>query len=191
MKKKNKSSDLDKASIVNRAGGKLMARGRFAEALSCFHKALDFYGKCGQDRKESLAALNNNTGHAYASLQKPDKALPFFTRAMELRQALGDREGAAWQRANMGSALRDLENFPEAVEEYRQALLIFEGLKLGAAAADQHANLGYAFAMEGDAARAVAHYEKAAEAYERKQDHQRAKACRQNIAAMRGRDLGD
>ncbi|MEW5735287.1 MAG: tetratricopeptide repeat protein [Thermodesulfobacteriota bacterium] len=171
---------------MNRAGGKLMSRGRFAEALSCFYKALDFYGKCGQDNKQSLAALSNNIGHAYVSLQKPEKALLFFSRAAELREALGDTEGLAWQHANVGSALRDLGDFREAARHYLEALMLFESAGASAPACDQHANLGYALAMLGDTVRAIGHYEAAVSGYSASDDRDRAEACKRNIAALRG-----
>ena len=68
----------------------------------------------------------NNIGHALLGLRRPGEALGYLGRALEIRQATGNRYGQGITESTLGDACRELSRFEDAVAHYERARAALE-----------------------------------------------------------------
>jgi len=101
------------AAGFNERGNFLADRGRHAEAMLCYRKALEM--------DPGFAGAWSNLGIACKDQGMFDQAVSFYRRAIELQPDFA----AAWN--NLGIALKELGRRDEAVQCYRRALELSSG----------------------------------------------------------------
>lgn len=81
-----------------------------------------------ENRDERLlgrAAAINNIGNIYSDLGKPDEALKFLEKALEIDRRIGYEQGIAIDLGNIGAIYSDLGKPDEALKFLKEALEIF------------------------------------------------------------------
>jgi tetratricopeptide (TPR) repeat protein len=130
-----------------------------AAALDAASVLVGVAGDLGDAGGESRARRVRAQALAYAN--RFDEALDELTRSANLAGAAGDTEAAARARLSMVHALARLGRLDEAVAAGEAALRGFHELGDALWAAKAEANLGGTRRMIGDAAAALAHFDRA------------------------------
>jgi CHAT domain-containing protein/uncharacterized protein HemY len=97
-------------------------------------KALDYYNQALRFALETedriaLATLFNNTGDIHRKQAEHEKALVFYSRALDIVRAAGDRAKEASTLGNIAISQRALGNLPQARAGIESALNILESLR--------------------------------------------------------------
>ena len=91
------------------------------EAAIRAEKAICIRSEKSQYRRGAAQALNN-IGVAFYNMEKSDSALLYHTRALDLRQKLGDKSAIAASYMNIGNAYDGMGNRTSALNYYSWAL---------------------------------------------------------------------
>lgn len=94
-------------------GTALQWKGRFADAIETFKKALEM-----ELPEEAKGTINYNLGNAYKEQKKYEEAIPFYLKAIEINPESDDRH------FNLGQCYLALMRFDEAIAAYEAALKI-------------------------------------------------------------------
>ena len=74
-----------------------------------------------------LAQAYNNRGNAYFRLNRYEKAIEDFDKALKLRETLPDRGARVYH--SLGETMKEMENFEEAAHAFKTAGIIYFSLK--------------------------------------------------------------
>ncbi len=102
--------------------GRLLAEGRYAEAVDAFQEALTAYRALGDRYGEAIAL--GDLGNAYSRLDRPDDAAEAFVQAATMLRAMGDRHHEAAALAGAGRNHAALAKHAEAIEAYERAMSV-------------------------------------------------------------------
>ena len=104
----------------------------YNKALEWLQSSLNLTEKLlGDDT--NLARCYNAIGNCYYGLEKPKKALEFYTKALEMRKKLSGSEkhyDMPVYKNQIGTVHEDLGEYEEAVKWYKDALRLLEELKI-------------------------------------------------------------
>ena len=126
---------------------------KFEEAVALFH-ALD-------TPQAGEASAVNSIGEIYFGFGERQKALEYFTQALELRRALKDQAGEALQLNNLGVANQALGNMQKALEYFSQALSVHRATGDRYEEAITLNNMGHLYDVLGEKQKALDYYNQA------------------------------
>jgi len=132
--------------------------GRVFHSQNNFAKALEFYEKSlplseQLPEKRLLATVLVNTGAAHRNLGKPELALKFFTRVLELAKASKDT-GVMTARQNLGGIYREQGNFSAALEQLNEVLRLSEERQLSTWKSRTLIDIGLVYRDQGNQTKA-------------------------------------
>jgi len=175
------------AQIANSRGILEWHRANFKKADTWYVKAVE-YGIEKTD-PDSAADLHSNRGLIEWKTGRLDKARQCFQHALRLQAKTGNRFGEAITRMNLGIMQENLGRFEQAAKTYRDTLQLAETIHYMPVITASHANLGNLYIVLGNAAQALDHSARSAEAAERSRDPRGQAIALENLALshlMRG-----
>ena len=104
----------------------------FNKALECLKSSLNLTEELLKV-DTNLARCYNAIGNCYYGLEKPDKSLEFYKRALKMREELSGSEyhyDMPVYKNQIGTVHEDLEEYEEAIECYKDALRLLEDLRI-------------------------------------------------------------
>jgi len=139
-------------------GGALRQRGRLVEARAHFESALRL-------SREEMAVLTearalDDLGRLEGVEGNHEEALRLHREALELREAVGNRQAQSSSRLRMGEALIALGRIDEALESLHAAHQLAEAAGAKPRAAEIDHALSRAYEKQGDAERALHHFKR-------------------------------
>ncbi len=96
------------------------------EAIQRYQTALEAHGDLLEDHTK--AAVFNNLGNIYLTIDEPEKALPFFEKAYEKALQSGQQELVAHSLAQSGRSKLSLNRYPEAAGDARLSAELYKQL---------------------------------------------------------------
>ncbi len=153
------------ADALNGLGGIDILRGRFRDAATQFHAALERYGRCGD--RAGQARVQHNLGVTEQWLHDARSAAGYFRQAVAGFEDVGQGLGAALALADLADAEADLGNHDQAAEHLQRALPVLHdaGHQLGEA--QVLARIGSLHLRRGQLAEAADSYRPALEIFRR------------------------
>ena len=168
----------------------LLASGRVEVSAGNSQAGLDFLNSAyslatqfGND--EAKAAVEQQMGLAYLSLNKLDEALKNFTAALEIRKKLGLAKGVASSLNMIATVQNKLGNSSEALADYKESLASYQriGDKHGTALIQM--NLGSYYADHAKYEEALKSTTEALTLYREMGDEARQALCLNNLGSIR------
>ena len=105
----------------------------YKKALECLQSSLDLTKELLKV-DTNLARCYNAMGNCYYGLDKPQKALEFYTKALKMRQELSEGSESHYDmpvyKNQIGMVHEDQGEYDKAVECYKDALRLLEELKI-------------------------------------------------------------
>ena len=105
----------------------------YKKALECLQSSLDLTEELLKV-DTNLARCYNAMGNCYYGLDKPQKALEFYTKALKMRQELSEGSESHYDmpvyKNQIGMVHEDQGEYDKAVECYKDALRLLEELKI-------------------------------------------------------------
>jgi tetratricopeptide (TPR) repeat protein len=145
------------ASVLNSVGLQQYEENAHSNAIATFEKALEIIG----DGNTGLrATVLGNLALAQSKLGDSRSAVSNFSRALEIEDAIGNREGVIYQLRNLGHLYVELGQHGSAIQPLQRATDLEKGI---ASAQTRAETLG----LLGDALAAVNRVDDAHEAYRR------------------------
>ncbi|WP_405648645.1 tetratricopeptide repeat protein [Streptomyces sp. NBC_00019] len=151
------------ANALNNLGIALRRTGRVEEAIKAHSRARDINHTAEDSQR--LGSSWGNLGIALREAGRVDEAIAAHTRALELYQAVRDRQREARAWHNLGTALRAAGRAEEAVEAYGEAVAIHQDFEDWYRAGQGLRGLARVHEHLHDAARAVAYWLQAVDAF--------------------------
>lgn len=159
-----RSDDAAGQAIIHRILGCIHIHlGRYGEAHSYLHQALDLYGRLGDDA--GLAHVHRHFAWALNEQGRQREALPHAERALDLHRIAGNGLGQGRALNAVGWFHAQLGDYGQAVRYCRQALGLQTALGDQYGEAETLDSLGFAYAHLGGHGDAVACYLRARELY--------------------------
>jgi tetratricopeptide (TPR) repeat protein len=149
---------IARATSLNQRGTTLSNMGRLEAAIESYAEALVIYRAVGMRRHE--AHTLNDMSSVFTALGEFEEALAHGKSALKLDQSLGDRAGIAHMLANIGQCYSDLGDVDRADNYLAKALKIAEQTGDSAAACHAAVSWGQAKLLRGNAAAALALFER-------------------------------
>ena len=147
------------ASILNDVGLVQYEDGAYDEAIATYEKALEIIGEGSTALR---AVIVGNRALAQAKLGDTDAALKGLARALEIEDAIGNREGITAHLRNLGRLQIELGQNASAVGPLERAVDLEKGLASPRRRAETLGQLGDALAASRRVDDALAAYERAA-----------------------------
>ena len=110
------------------------------------------------DQPAEAAYAHGLMGICFARLGEPERAMAEHSRALGLREKVGDIEGVANSLVNLGIGAANLGDWPASRTHYTRALEIFRKIADKPSIAMTLNNLGDLLLKQGDAAQAERHF---------------------------------
>ncbi|GAB5537227.1 MAG: hypothetical protein Rubg2KO_34760 [Rubricoccaceae bacterium] len=155
-------ADLDDAIGQARAhtivGGALRQRKRLIEARAHFESALRLAREKQSVMTEARAL--DDLGRLEGAEDNHEKALELHREALELREAVGNRQAQASSRLRIGETLIELGRIDEALEALDVARQLAEATGAAPRLADIECALSRAYEATGDAEQALNHFKR-------------------------------
>lgn len=120
--------------------------------LGRYDQAIADYGKAIELKFEPASQPYNNRGLAYRKKGALEQAIADYTKAIELKH-----EPLNWPYVNRANAYADQSQYDQAIADYTQAL------QIDATSVDAYYGRGLAYKNKGDAALAIADFQKVRE----------------------------
>lgn len=145
-------SIIEEAEAENALGIVQGERGDLADAVQHLERSYELHREAGSDR---VAAVLNNVGHMFLTLDDVGRALHYFYRALEAARA-GERQiqVEATALGNVGRALHVLARYDEAEDTLRRTVALFAEAGMEGLRAHAIAKLAQTVMARGDAAEA-------------------------------------
>ncbi len=183
---------------ANTVGIKYYEAGRGVDALKAFRKGLEIAEQLYPEEDYpnghlELAASLNNLGSVLQELGEARKALPYYERALAMKERLynkKDHPDLAASLNSMGAALRSVGEAGKALPYYERALAMRERLYQRKDHPDLAAslnNMGAVLRSVGEGRKALSYYERALAMRERlydRKDHPELAASLNNIGGV-------
>jgi tetratricopeptide (TPR) repeat protein len=117
-----------RATLLDRVGVVLWAKGSFLEAQDRFELALPLYLKSVGPDHPLVAALHTNLGNVFADQGRNDEAVAQYREELAiLERTVGDQHpDVARARANLGTVLQSQGKYDEAQASFERALELWE-----------------------------------------------------------------
>lgn len=109
---------------------KLRSQEKFLEAADLFRKSSEKEKSSENPRMEDLCSELNAAGHCYYVSGENDKAIQFFTEAMQIAEDTDQPSNVAKFMNNIGMIHNAQGNMERAIELYERAAEIFESLQM-------------------------------------------------------------
>lgn len=134
--------------------------------------------------KRQLGAALTHLGVRHLELGLVSRAIEYLEQALQLRRAIGDRQGEGNQLGNLGCCYQGLGDARRAIDYHEQALVISREIGDRRGEGSHLGNLGTAFATQKRFDRALACWLRSTDIFRRIQSPDAEKA-EQNIANLR------
>jgi tetratricopeptide (TPR) repeat protein len=136
------------------------------QAIAKYAEAARLYHTLGERGKVAECVLKVGVlylllGNVYSDLGEKQKALEYYTQALAISQALGDRSGEATSLNNIGKVHDDLGEKQKALEYYTQALAIIRAVGDRDGEATTLNNIGKVYSDLGENQKALEYYTQA------------------------------
>jgi len=114
-----------------------------------------------KEDSESLAKVYNLLGLVYWNLSDYQKALEYYSKALQINEEIGKKDGIATNLGNIGIVYQNLSDYPKAIEYFSKALHINDeiGYKIGTAR--NLGNIGVVYSNLSDYLKSLEYYSKA------------------------------
>jgi two-component sensor histidine kinase/predicted negative regulator of RcsB-dependent stress response len=129
----------------------------------------------------TLAASLNNIGYVYKQKNNFSKALEFYNKSLQTREAIGDKTGIANSLNNIGAIYDDLGKIEKALENYDKSLQIQEEIGDKKNAAISLINIGSLYYYQGDTVKSLDFIYKAIDILEKLDNRYFLSVCQNNI----------
>lgn len=150
---------LNRAYAYNLYGLACYNTGIYDEAIKAYHQCRRLAEE--QEDNYLLALCYQNTGVVYDGLKRPDEAMEYYKKALDIFRVIKDKDGEASILQNIGIILSDKKQYREALGYYLTALKFYEELKDNVSIAMMYLNLGSSYEEQGFYSRALGYYTKA------------------------------
>ncbi|MBL8005398.1 MAG: tetratricopeptide repeat protein [Candidatus Kapabacteria bacterium] len=119
-----------------------------------------------QHDPESLTKVYNVLGNVYQNLSDYPKALEYHSKALQINEEIGKKDGIATNLGNIGITYRNLSDYPKALEYYTKALQLSEEIGEKFGIAKNLANIGVVYDILSDYPNALEYYSKSIQIFE-------------------------
>lgn len=164
--KKEKDSFL-MAKMLNSIGINQMYLSQYPEALSSYLESKRIYEDLKNTADIQYASVHANIGLLYARLEKPDLAMQFQEKAIELFKKVDFQEGVANSLTNIGRLHTVMDKPQKALTNYKEAYKIMEANSNERGMASALTNTGIAYTKLKEYEKAIPYFEKTKIIYER------------------------
>jgi signal transduction histidine kinase len=154
---------LAKARCFNLIGLSCYNLGIYDHSIEAYHNAM----RMALDNNDTMliAKCNQNLGVLYSELKRPQEALKYYRKALDLHRILKNREDEAGVLQNIGIISYENKKYKEARAFYLSSLKIYEGLKDSLNMAFVYLNLGTLYEDQGNYPPGLNYYNRALEVF--------------------------
>ncbi len=153
---KTAAEDTSKVNTLNSLSRLYADIAKYEPAMLYAQQALEQSGKLFYKKGE--AASNNNVGVVYWQQGNNDKALDFFTKALNIYIEIRNKKGIANSYNNVGLVYWNLGNYEMAVNNLLKALEIWEEIGDKGGIGMSYLNIGNIYMNQGLYDKALEHY---------------------------------
>lgn len=122
---------------------------RYLDAAIVFDKAVQAEQQSSSPNLRALSLANNGAGFHFSLAGQHQKAISFFTKALELDKIRNDGPGQAAQLTNIAQEHEDLHHFKKAILFYKQALKLNKKFARPTTIANNLNNIGAIYQTTG------------------------------------------
>jgi len=108
--------------------------------------------------KELKAYAINNIGYIYYNKGDRALALEYYTKSLNIHEAIEDKMGIAMSYNNIGYVYRNMTDLPKALEYYTKSYDFYEKIGDKQGMATSYNNIGYTYNIMGDKPKALEFY---------------------------------
>jgi len=136
-----RTNDLNSLAFVNFAEGEIhRIKGDYLHALDSYRAALKLAEKTGN--KKFISTYYGSLGGVHLDRNEPEKAMTYFKKALEEKNAIGDQQGKSNILTYIGMSYEKLDDLDSSLWYHNQALQIRKSLNNKRAIAGSEYNKG-------------------------------------------------